>query len=108
MVELSKKTKKELRKLLTTAYARELDQHILELSMKFEDWKNRKIDCWDLNDNIHKFHDGISRKLFDAYNARGVDDLYMISRAFASNLLLKEEIPTEAIEIVEHFANTLF
>lgn len=102
MVELSKQTRKQLRKLLATAYARELEQHLFNLSRKFDDWKDKKIDCWDLNDHIHKFHDGISRSLFNSYNARGVDDVYMISRALYKGLLRKEEIPTEAIDIVEH------
>lgn len=107
MIELSKKTRKELRKLLIQAYAKELDQHLLELSMKCDDWKNNKIDCWDLNDHIHKFHDGISRDLFNTYNS-GVDDIYMISRALANDLLRKEEIPNEAIDIVEQCANNFF
>ena len=108
MVELSKKTQKELRKLLMKAYAKELDQHLFDLSMKFDDWKKKKIDCWDLNYHIHKFHDGILRDLFNTYNARGMDDIYMISRALANDLLCKEEIPSEAIDIVERCANDLF
>jgi len=108
MVELSKATRKELRKLLIKAYARELDQYLLDLSMKFDDWKNKKIDCWDLNDQIHKFHDGISRDLFNAYNARGVDNIYMIARALANDLLRKEEIPSEAVDIAEHCAKEFF
>jgi hypothetical protein len=108
MVELSKKTRKELRKLLIQAYAKELEQYLFNLSKTFDDWKNKKIDCWDLSDHIHKFHYGISKDLFNAYNARGVDDIYMISRALAKDLLRKEEIPSEAIDIVEQFANDFF
>jgi hypothetical protein len=108
MVELSKKTRKEFRKLLGKAYSKELDQHLFDLSIKFDDWKNKKIDCWDLNDHIHKFHDGISRDLFNTYNASGMDDIFMISRALANDLIQKEEIPDEAIEIVERCANEFF
>lgn len=108
MIELSKKTRKELRKLLQIAYARELDQCLFSLSRKFDDWNNKKIDCWVLNDHIHEFHDGISRDLFDAYNIRGVDDVYMISRGLANGLLRKEEIPSEAIDIVEQCAQNFF
>ena len=108
MVELSKKTRKELRKLLIKAYAKELDQHLFDLSMKFDDWKNKKIDCWDLNDHIHEFHDGISRDLFNMYKARCTDDIYMVSRALSHGLLEKEEIPCEAIDIVGRCANDFF
>ncbi len=38
---------------------------------------------------------------FNAYNNQGVDDIYMISRALANNLLRREEIPSEAIDIAE-------
>lgn len=108
MIELSKKTRKELRQLLIKAYERELDQHLFDLSIKFDEWKNKKIDSWDLEDHIHKFHDGISSDLFNAYNAKSIDDIYMISRALAHNLLLKEEIPSEAIDIVQRCVNEFF
>ncbi len=104
---ISKKTRKELRKLLEQAYARELDQYLRDLSMKFDDWKNKKIDCYNLNDHIHKFHDGASRDLFNTYNARGVKGIYMIARALANDLLRKEGIPSEVIDRVEQCANNL-
>src|SRR5262245_259720 len=106
MLEISKKTKRELRMLAEKAYAKELDQYLLELSIKFDDWKNKKIDCWDLNDHIHKFHNGISRELFKMYN--GCNNIVVVSRALARNLLSKDEIPSEVIDIVEHYANNLF
>ena len=108
VLELSKKTRKQLRELLAKAYEKELDQHLFDVYKKFDDWKNKKINCWVLSDCIHEFHDGISRKLFNAYNVGGVNDTYMISRALALNLLQKEDIPTEAIAIVEKLAATLF
>ncbi len=108
MIELNQKTRKELRKLKAKAYAHELDQHLLKLSCSFDDWKNKKIDCWTLSDLIHDFHEGISRDLYNAYNARSVDEVYMVSRAFAIGLLQKEEIPSEALETVERCAATFF
>ena len=108
MIELSKKTRKELRKLKEKAYAIELDQYLLKLSCSFDDWKNKKIDCWALRDLLHDFHQGISRNLYNAYNVRSVDDVYMVSRALAIGLLQKEEIPSEALEVVERSAATFF
>jgi hypothetical protein len=46
MVELTKKTKKQLRELMLKAYAKELDELLVALSKKFDAWKNHQIDCW--------------------------------------------------------------
>lgn len=102
MIELTKKTKKRLRELLGIAYARELDRYLLDLSKKFDDWKNGKIDCWNLSDHIHEFHNGISRDLFNAYNCKSVHPTYMISRALVKKLIQKEDIPPEALPHVEN------
>lgn len=106
MIELSKKTRKELRSLLIKAYGNELEQHLLDLSKQFDAWKDKKITCWDLEDHIDKFHSGIAKDLFDAYNARGVDNLVLVASALARNLLSKEDIPEEAIDIVEQLIKT--
>ncbi len=107
-MEISKKTRKQLRELLGIAYARELDNHLLELSKAFDNWKNKKVDCWALNDQIHKFHNGISKKLFNTYNSNGVDELYFIARALSLNLLQKDEIPVEVFARVEALAAEFF
>ena len=60
----SKQTRKKLRELNKIAYARELNHHLGQLGQKFDEWRNKGIDCWDLNDLIHEFHDGISRDLY--------------------------------------------
>lgn len=101
MIEFSKKTNKKLKELLRQAYANELNKHLSELSKKFDDWKEKKTDCWELSDCIHTFHEGISHDLFNAYNARGINDAYMIARALTKNLIEREAIPDEAIDAVE-------
>ena len=80
----------------------------MDLSMKFEDWKNKKINCFDLSEFIHEFHSGISKDLFNSYNAKGIDDAYIISRGVALGLLKEEDIPFEAKEFIKHCADTLF
>jgi hypothetical protein len=68
MSELSKKVRKKARELIVIAYTRELNYHLDKLSQKFDDWRKNTFDCWELNDLIHKFHDGISRDLYKTYN----------------------------------------
>lgn len=75
--------------------------------MRFNTWRNKGIDCWELSDDIHKF-DEDTFKLAQAYHTKSVDELYMIARAFANDFLQKEEIPSEALEIVEGLTEKLF
>lgn len=100
MIELTKKTKKQLRELMIKAYAKELDALLLTLSKKFDDWKNDRIDCWELEELIYQFHNGSAKKLFNHYNSR-VDPILMVSHALVKDLLQKEEIPDEALPYVE-------
>lgn len=97
-----------VRELLGIAYARELDSHLLDLSEKFDDWKTKKMSCGDLNECIHKFHDGISRDLWNTYNARSIHQLYLVGRAYSLKLLKKEEIPEELLDAVEKISGDFF
>jgi hypothetical protein len=96
-MSLDKKQRQQARQLVGIAYSRELDFHLGELFKKFEEWKNNQIDCWDLNDLIHKFHDGISRDLYKIYNN---DQHFLIERAISLNFLRKEELPAELQECI--------
>lgn len=91
---ISKKVRKQLRELISKAYTQELNNHLHELSLSFDEWRNNKIDCWDLNDIIHKFHDGISRDLYKLYNYCR-DEIFLVSRAVAQKLIQLDEVPTE-------------
>ena len=108
MQELSKKTRKELRTLKAKAHAKEIEKHLVKLSQKFDDWNNGIIDCWDLSDHIHEFHNGISHDLFNAYNAPGVSEIVMVSRGLALGLLQKDEIPEEVADCAEQLSVELF
>lgn len=100
MVELTKKNKKQLRELMIKAYAKELNELLVALSKKFDAWKNHQIDCWELEELIHKFHNSHAEKLFNYYNSK-VDPILIISRALAQKLIQKEEIPDETLPYVE-------
>ena len=57
-------SKKILKQLCETSYKRELNYHLGKLKQKFDEWQNNTIDCWDLKEFIHQFHDGVSRDLY--------------------------------------------
>jgi hypothetical protein len=56
-----------LRELAATAHERELETALTELYEKFGTWGGEGISAFELNDEIHKFHDGISRELYRYY-----------------------------------------
>lgn len=107
MAEFSKKTKKQLKELMIKADAKELDQALLKLSEAFDAWEHRQIDCWQLEELIHKFHNDHARKLFNYYNSK-VDPVLIISSALSRNLIQKEDIPDEALTCIEHCLHHLF
>jgi hypothetical protein len=106
MNKLSKTMKRQLRALAGIAYERELSNHLKELARNFNEWEANKIDCWDLSDKIHQFHNGISRELYNLYS-NSVDLVLLVSRAIANNLLSRHEISEEVFKITTELTNHL-
>ena len=94
-----KRIRSELRKLAGVAYRRELDQELRGLWGWFERWKTDEVDCFELSDKIHEFHDGISRQLFVLYGRLKPD--MAVGRAVARDLLSIDEVPSEILTEVE-------
>ena len=51
-----KSVRRELRALALTANEREMDGTLEDLYLSFDKWKNKQIDCFELNQLIHEFH----------------------------------------------------
>lgn len=98
MSELSKRAHKQARELVGIAYTRELNYHLDKLSQKFDDWRKNIIDCWELNELIHKFHDETSRDLYKTYNYTK-DEILLIARALVRGFLQSDEVPKELLEL---------
>jgi hypothetical protein len=96
---ISKKIRRQLRELLSKAYAQELSNYLHELALNFDQWRGNKITCWELSDLIHQFHNGISRELYNTYGHNGHDTI-LISRAVAQKLIQLDEVPSEVRELV--------
>ncbi len=93
MEKLSKSVKKKLRELAEIAYEKELTQYLEELYTHFVDWKNGKIDTFQLDELIHKYHNKDAR---EAYKSFAYSDIKIhLARAILNNLLTIEEIPDE-------------
>jgi len=95
----TKAQKKKLRQLAGIANERELDQEMEKLYQHFESWKKKEIDCFELSDLIHKFHQGASREIWKIYTDSYLD--MTVSRAVVLGLLKKEEIPEDLLDVLD-------
>jgi hypothetical protein len=107
MQNYPKRIKKQLHELLGVAYKRELDAALSDLHKLFEAWQQSKIDCWDLNDAIHKFHDGISRDLYKQYVMSGSRYYLPVAYALARKILCREEISDEVYQLIEPMVSSI-
>jgi hypothetical protein len=99
MREYSKSIKRKFRELNSLAYERELTKHLHLLASNFDDWKRKNLSCWDLEELIHKFHNGKARELYTFYN-NSIPELAVAS-ALTRGLLSREEIPDDICEHIE-------
>lgn len=96
---MPKSFRKIARKLIGQAYQREQDKALESLHREFDRWKSGEIDCWELSDLIHRFHDGESRELFKFYEMGNVE--FALARAIALGILGEEEVPTDLRESMQ-------
>jgi len=93
-----KSVRKELRSLASTAYERELDSALEDIYAGFEKWKNKQIDCFELNQLIHEFHQKKSHELWNMYNDK--DEDFIVVRAVRLGVLQPGEISAETAEAI--------
>ena len=93
----SKKTKKEVRRLAALAHERELKKALSDLNVKFKQWEKEKLDSFELDSEIHKFHNKISREIFKKYNSYDMKD-HFIAIAIVNGIIDKEEVDPEAYQ----------
>lgn len=93
MENLSKEVKKKLRTLAEIAYEKELRQYLEELYQHFVVWKQGKIDTFQLDELIHKYHNKDAREAYKSFV--NSDKRIHLARAVYNGLLKIEEIPDE-------------
>src|SRR5437879_3633646 len=96
MAEPTKRFKKLLREYHSRAYREELRRALNGLAGDFEIWKAGEISSDELNDRIHRFHNGTSRDIFKSYNSRLIEPT--VARAIAEGILDRADIPAEILE----------
>ncbi|MDD3270155.1 MAG: hypothetical protein PHX14_12625 [Syntrophomonadaceae bacterium] len=85
-----------LKELAAEVYQIELDMELDKLLAQFQSWKSGQIDSWDLEEAIHKFHQGPSRKLYSTHN--NVDADIIIAWALKRGIIPSEKIPPDLLE----------
>ena len=105
MAGLSKKIRKELRVLCDRAYKSQLDHELSILAKSFNDWENKKIDCFELSNKIHQFHDGSARDLWKRYNY-SKDYLYLVAVAIVEGHIKESEVSEEALKELRNIVDS--
>lgn len=93
----TKKQRRELRDLQGLAWERELSSALEELLMDFQSWKKGEIDPFELNDRIHRFHNGRSRELFNAYS--GSLDTFWLEAVVARGVIEESEVSEDLLAV---------
>lgn len=93
---MAKSLRKIAKQLIGLAYKREQEKAFESLRRDFDRWQSDEIDCWELTDLIHRFHDGESRDLYKIYE-RG-DVKIALARAVALGILGADEVSADLRE----------
>jgi hypothetical protein len=91
----TKANRRRLRELAGVAYTRELGAELSKVEEGFARWRRGEIDPFELSEQIHRFHNGISRDLYVTY--RDLPPHLSVARAVAYSILERTEIPPEIL-----------
>jgi len=94
MRKLSKSQRKQVRELLQLAFARELSGALEQLEASFHQWRAGGLDVFDLDEEIHKHHQGPSRKIWRKYSSESDWEL-ALPAALHHGVLTVEDFPSE-------------
>jgi hypothetical protein len=64
---IRRKRSRAIRELSDIAYQRELAEALDRLGQQFIAWREGKLDPFELEEAIHRFHNGIARELYSRY-----------------------------------------
>jgi hypothetical protein len=96
--EYAKSIRKKLRELAGLAHERELTRALETLDSHFAQWRRQEIDCFELNDRIHSFHQKTSCELWETYSS--MEDDFLVCRAVKLGFLSRYEIANFSGRIV--------
>ena len=86
----TKRQRRELRELQGLAWERELGAALENLQEDFRSWRKGDISPFELNDRIHRFHNGRSRDLFNTY--AGSLDMFWLESVVVRGVIEESEV----------------
>lgn len=95
MQDTPRRIKRLVREWAGIAHDRELGKALLDLRSQFDRWQRGEISAVDLNDLIHRFHDGGSRDIWKKYATNHLEPA--LGHAVATGILRREELPPELL-----------
>lgn len=87
---LTKAQRAEVRRLSGLAYERDLSEALRTVRDEFRRWEAGEIDAFDLEEVIHRFHQGPARELFNRYDTRNLS--FVFPQAVARGAVREEEL----------------
>ena len=102
-MDYSKRQKRILRELLGEAHKRDLSRALQRLLLQFGRWESGEIDCFELNERVHRYHQDDARAIWVRYCTGSLPTL-TLAIAVHSGLMTLTEIPEE---FREHVAVTM-
>ena len=91
-----------IREWAGVGHDRDLRAALTELRGQFDRWERGEIDSFELNDLIHKYHDGASREIWKRYATSHLAPA--VASAVVAGVLRKDELPDE---LVQHIAGLI-
>jgi hypothetical protein len=102
MQDTPKRIKRLVREWAGITHDRELAKSLADLRSEFDRWQRGEISPVELNDLIHRFHDGASRNIWQRYATNHLEPA--LALAVATGILRKDELPPE---LLQHIAGLI-
>jgi hypothetical protein len=99
--EWTKSQRRLLRELAVRAYDRELARELGALEGDFAQWRREEIDVHQLNEQIHRFHNGPARRLYLNYTDTHFET--MVGAALSRGVLTEEETTPEILKALKSY-----
>lgn len=94
--EFTRHEKSQLKQFASEAWEAELTRELEELFERFCIWADDGISAFDLSEEIHEFHNGVSRELYKCYS--GLPPESAVARAIAMDVLSEQSLDPSLLE----------
>jgi hypothetical protein len=98
----SKKVGKQMRELAQLAYERDLTRSIEDLQEQMKAWQAGKMTVWEIEQDIHIFHNKTARSLYKSYVM--TDSILAVAIRVAKGVISLNDVPEEERKKIQDIA----